>query len=156
MSRAWKKPNHSLPGWHSYSAPQPKKRRNRRRRWKGEVLRARKLVRREIARMVSKHQPVATRYLILETGHVSVWKRRHGVWRCIASGPPYEWFLRVRHPEKVGQFLRSHHITFIQRGEPPPPVCLSDCGSASAMQSESSPGATATAPSGDISKRGTL
>jgi hypothetical protein len=42
----------------------------------------------------------------------SLWKRQHGLWRCVQAHEPFDWFTRINHPGLVRDWLIKNYYEF--------------------------------------------
>lgn len=121
MSRQWKKPNHGLPGWHSYHLSDRRPKPNKKRKFfkqRAKLQAVNKKIDRAPLKRVAfeSHQPGILRKLLRLSGPSGsadcLWERRHGSWHCTTAPAPFEWFTRVRHPEVIRSWLIQNHFEF--------------------------------------------
>lgn len=117
MSRNWKTPNRSLPGWIGYHAPgqnpkpPPRFVKNKKRAHFRKLIRAAAPV-----PLPFQSNTTPTLRKILRLFHPlncdCLWERRNNLWFCISAPPALSWFTTITDPNKIQSWLRSKKLEY--------------------------------------------
>jgi hypothetical protein len=140
MSRSWKKPNTSLPGW---NYPKLSLSSTPRKLSKKQLKRRKYLSSRRYLNL--KGQPNNQRFITAKSSHscpccrcqpspelwmicrltmgnvtlLSRWHRLNGNWRCTDADPEIEWFTRLNNPALVSSWITTHNFSVTwSKGQP--------------------------------------
>lgn len=115
MSRAWKQPNRSLPGWRNYSLPKKRdffRKKTKRRYHSAPVSKSPPLKRIAFAPHKSGTLRKILRVDSAQLRADCLFERTHGLWKCIQAPPQLDWFTRVNHPDLIRSWLIKNHFDF--------------------------------------------